>query len=233
MLPNTALGLLILISVLMPGFIWLHQTERRVPRPRRPGVLAIAEITIIGCSITFISALIVSIIGQLFAPPFLKVAEWVTAISIGNYLIQEFWGAIISALSTLSLSAIIAFFFPKFIYRNKPAITNLVGTVWYNILGQERGNRQAKLGISLTNGTSIEGYLFNYSMDQNNDQIALRKPISYRSDNKVEYPLPVDRVIIPKEQIVSIGVIFTDPPHDEESYSAQETDPKTAADEGV
>lgn len=232
MLPNTALGLLIFISVLMPGFIWLHQTERRVPRPRRTGVLAIAEITVIGCSITFISALVVSIIGQLFAPPFLKVTEWVTAINIRNYLIQEFWGAIISALSTLSLSAIIAFFFPKFICRNRPADINLGSTVWYTILGQERDRRQAKLGISLTNGTSIEGYLFSYPIDQNDDQIALRKPISYRSDNKVEYPLPVDRVIIPKEQIVSIGVVFTDPP-DEESYSAQETDPKTTAAEGV
>lgn len=230
MLPNTALGLLIFLSVLVPGFIWLHQTERRVPRSRRPGALAITEITIIGCSITFISALVVSIIGQLFAPPFLKVTEWLTAINIGNYLIQEFRGAMVSALSTLFLSAMIAFFFPKIIYRNRPANINLGSTVWYNILGQERGDRQAKLGISLTNGTSIEGYLFSYSMNQNDDQIALREPISFQS-GKLKYPLQIDRVIIPKEQIVSIGVVFTDS-YEEESYATQETDPKTTAAEG-
>lgn len=210
----------------------MYQTERRALRPHRPGALAIAEITIIGCSITFISALIVSALGQIFAPPFLKVTEWLGATDSGNYFVQEFWWSITSITSTLVLSAMIAFFLPKIIYYKRNVNINFSSTVWYDVLGQERGNRQAKLGISLTNGTSIEGYIFSYPTDQNDDQIALRQPISYRIDNKLQRSLPIDHVIIPKEQIVSIGVVFTDPP-DEESYSAQETDPKTTAAEGV
>ncbi len=231
MLPNTTLGLLIFLYVLMPGFVWLHRTERRALRPRRPGALAIAEITIIGCTITFISALIVSAIGQIFAPPFLKVTEWLGATDSGNYFVQEFWWSIISISFVLVLSTIVAFFFPKIIYRKGSVNINFSSTVWYDVLGKERDNRQAKLGISLANGTSIEGYLFSYPTDQNDDQIALREPISFQS-GKLKYPLQMDRVIIPKEQIVSIGVVFTDS-SDEEAYSAQENDPKTTAAEGM
>lgn len=232
MLPETTLGLLIFVSVLIPGFVWLHRTERRALRPQRSATLEIAEITIVGCGITFISTLAVIIIGQVFTPPFLKVTEWLSVTNSGYYLVQKFWNTITSVIFILLLSIIVAFFVPKIIYRKSPANIKPGNTVWYDVLGKERGNRQAKLGISLANGTSIEGYLFSYPTDQNDDQIALRQPISYRIGNKLEGVIPVDRVIIPKEQIVSIGVVFTDPP-DEESYSAQETDPKTTAAEGV
>lgn len=227
MLPNTTLGILIFLFVLMPGFVWLHRTEQRTLRPRRPGVLAIAEIIIIGCSFTFISALIVSIFGQIFSPPFLKISEWLSATDSGNYLIQEFWKSIISILSTLLLSTMVAFFIPKFVYRKSQANLSPGSTVWYDVLGQERGDRQAKLGISLTNGTSIEGFLFSYPTDLNDDQIALRKPLLFQSGND-QISLPIDRVIIPKERIVSIGVVFTNPSEEEPPLS-QETDSKTTA----
>lgn len=227
MLPNTTLGILIFLSVLMPGFIWLRRTEKRTLRPRRPGALAIAEIIIIGYTITFISTLIVLLFGQIFTPPFLNVTEWLNATDSGYYLIQEFRKSIFSILSILLLSAILAFIIPKIIYRKRLANINLGTTVWYEILGQERGNRQAKLGISLTNRISIEGYLFGYPTDQNDDQIALKNPISFQS-GKVRYSLPIDRVIIPKERIVSIGVVFTSPSEEEPPLS-QEADSKTTA----
>lgn len=210
MLPETTLGLLIFVSVLIPGFVWLHRTERRALRPQRSATLEIAEITIVGCGITFISTLATIMIGQVFAPPFLKVTEWLSVTNSGYYLIQKFWNTITSIIFILLLSIIVAFFVPKIIYRKRPANINPGNTVWYDVLGQERGDRQAKLGITLTNGIFIEGLLFSYPTDKNDDQIALSQPIYCVIDGQEDL-LPLDNVIIPKEQIMNIGVIFTHP----------------------
>lgn len=224
MLPYTALGLILFVSVLAPGFVWLRISETRVIRPPRSTVLEIAELAILGCAFTSATALVVVAAGRIWSPPLVNLSDWIAASDRTEYLLNGFWNVALSALLMIMLSLGAAGLTARFVHRGQPANLRPVRNVWQDIFQTNTDGKKPLLGINLTDGRIVEGYLPEYPQTDYGNQICLEAPIFHReAANRQRVPSELDIVIIPNARIADIGVMYDPLTESGPSDSAGET----------
>lgn len=223
MLPYTALGLILFFSMLAPGFVWLRVSETRTFRPQRSTVLEIAELAILGWAFTSVTGLVVVAAGQIWSPPFVNLSEWIAASDRTEYLLNGFWNVALSAILIILLSLSIAGLTARVIHRGQPANLRPGHNVWQDISRSNIDGKKPLLGINLTDGRIIEGYLHKYPQADYGNQVCLRAPIFYReAANRQRVPSELDIAIIPNTRIADIGVIYDPLTESEPTDSAGE-----------
>jgi hypothetical protein len=154
-IPGTALGLVLTVAALGPGYIYLRVVERRNARPERSGLLEAVELVIVG-ALASTAALLV--IGALADWTHIANAHWLAAHPAsyaGHHPLRLLW---LVAL-TLGLAYLIAFAVANVIHRAPDAIRP-AGSAWTEAFITEcpKGSA-AVLTVELRDGRKIEGTL--------------------------------------------------------------------------
>ena len=100
------------------------------------------------------------------------------------------------------------------IYGRRSAGFKPGSSVWIDCLGNAPKNKQNWLGVHRRDGSLIEGLLLSYPAGPDKDirEISLTKPIRLTPKDGEPLYLPIDRVVIPGDEIVAITVLHVPKP---------------------
>ena len=133
MAPTTVLGVILFLAVLLPGFAWLWESEKRGPMVVRPPTVAIAELAVVG---TFSAALAFGFVVFLgiWCAWFVDISVWLTAKDPTAYLGTHFWQAWASLLLQLLVGGALAFVAAVLLRRSRRTVFNPGSTVLHQVL---------------------------------------------------------------------------------------------------
>ena len=211
MLPNAPFALLVLLA-LLPGWLFIRLAERRGPRPERSSLVEFLELAAVGFSAIVVSALIVAGLSFVMHPWLFNVKAW--AAERQRYLGDHLGAALVSTMCGLVLSCILVFLLYLLIYGRRSAGFKPGSSVWIDCLGNAPKNQQNWLGIHRPDGSLIEGLLLSYPAGPDSDvrEISLAKPIRLTPKDGETFDLPIDRVVIPGDEIAAITVLHVPKP---------------------
>ena len=211
----TVAGLVVLIAFVPAALAWYRVSRRRVPS-RDQTFLDLAGVYFVGVVSSLASA---TIVVALFAPLFPDAFPDFQAVARTNdlrrYATENVSEIVVAVLVWILVSIGIAYVAARFAYRGRPASLSPHLTVWFHVLGQARGKRQALLAVHLHDGTIVEGALDTYPIDSSDDlAISIKPPIHLRvagSDERF-FMDHLDRLIVQGDRISHIGVIYLSAP---------------------
>jgi hypothetical protein len=154
-IPGTALGLVLTVAALGPGYIYLRVTERRSARPERSGLLEAVELAVVGALASTTALLVV---GALADWTRVANAHWLAvdpASYVGHHPLRLLWLVAV----TLGLAYLIAFAVAKVTHRT-PDVIRPAGSAWTEAFIKEcPKGRVAVLTVELRDGRKVEGTL--------------------------------------------------------------------------
>jgi hypothetical protein len=154
-IPGTALGLVLTVAALGPGYIYLRVVERRNARPERSGLLETVELAVVGALASIVALLVV---GALADWTHVANAHWLAAHPASyasHHPLRLLW---LLAL-TLGLAYLIAFVVAHLTHRAPDAIRP-AGSAWTEAFIDERPKGSAAvLTVELRDGRKVEGTL--------------------------------------------------------------------------
>jgi hypothetical protein len=154
-IPGTALGLVLTVAALGPGYIYLRVAERRSARPERSGLLEAVELAVVGALASTAALLIV---GALADWTQVANAHWLAAHPAhyaSDHPLRLLW---LVAL-TLALAYLIAWAVANLMHRTADVIRP-AGSAWTEafITDCPKGSA-AVLTVELRDGRNVEGTL--------------------------------------------------------------------------
>jgi hypothetical protein len=154
-IPGTALGLVLTVAALGPGYIYLRVAERRSERPERSGLLEAVELAVVGALASTTALLIV---GALADWTHVADAHWLAA-HPANYAGQHPLRLLWLVALTLGLAYLIAFAVAKVRHRT-PDVIRPAGSAWTEAFKKDcPKGRVAVLTVELRDGRKVEGTL--------------------------------------------------------------------------
>ncbi|GAA5153058.1 DUF6338 family protein [Amycolatopsis dongchuanensis] len=211
-MPSTLTGLLLFLTLLLPGFIFVTTLRRERPE-NRPSALketativaasVVSELFVLGV-FAVISALARSWtpdIGQLIAKPqdylvvhYLRVFEWTV-------------GLFVAACSVAWVAALVI--------RRRPAPPSGM-SAWWLLFEQYRQGRHRHVGVMLDDGSYLQGQLISYndSADDSPDRdLVLMAPITYRHPKTTETTeLDCGAACVSARHIVAMTIAYVPAP---------------------
>lgn len=213
MLPGNLVGLVLLLSAVAPGYVYVRVAERYRSRPDRSALLETAEVFAIGAACTTVAALLLVGLEDRVQGVVLDVSTWA---SHGNaYLRSRPQPAARSIGFVLGGACVIAYVTARIVNRGRPAGIVPGITVRTGVFEPaSRDGKRAWVAVHLKNGSIVEGYLLAYPTGGSDAQeIALQKPISLTATDQPRALIAgVDRVIVAADEITMIGVRMEDDP---------------------
>ncbi len=205
-LPNAPFPLLVLLA-LLPGWLFIRLAERRGPRPERSSLAEFLELAAVGFSAVVVSALIVAGLSFVIHPWLFNVKAW--AHERQQYLGDHLGAALISIALGIVLSCLLVVLLYLVIYGRRSAGFKPGSSVWVDCLGDAPRDMQNWLGVHRRDGSLVEGLLLSYPAGPDKDvkEISLSKPIRLTPKDGTPFDLPIDRVVIPGEEITAITVV--------------------------
>lgn len=206
MIPDSLAGLLLFAASLGPGYIYIRVAERRVPRAERTQLLEAAELLVIGSLITTVVTMLVVFGVRRFG---LINVETVRSEGLGYLLLHPLHGlGTLGAIFLLSyavggLAALVVN------WDEKPS--QQPGTVWREVLGQDKDTHDAIATVELRDGRTLQGQLATYTLDASSGprELALRAPMCQRQprSNKVD-GMGGDFLILLEEDVLYVAVKY-------------------------
>jgi hypothetical protein len=155
-IPDTALGLILTVAALGPGYIYLRVAERRSRRPERSGLLEAVELAVIGALASTVALLIVGALADWFG---IANVHWLgahPAVYAGHHPLRLLW--LVSA--ALALAYLIAYVAAIVAHHGKPDAIRPAGSAWTEAFMSERPKTTATvLTVELRDGRRVEGTL--------------------------------------------------------------------------
>jgi hypothetical protein len=152
-IPGTALGLVLAVAALGPGYVYLRVAERRSARPERSSLLEAVELAVVGALASTAALLVV---GALADWTHVANAHWLAADPAsytGHHPLRLLW---LVAL-TLGLAYLIAFAAAKVIHRT-PDVIRPAGSAWTEAFINKCPKGCATvLTVELRDGRKVEG----------------------------------------------------------------------------
>ncbi len=175
MIPGTALGLVLTVAALGPGYIYLRVAERRHARPERSGLLEGVELAVVGALASIASLLVVGVVADATG---VANAHWLgahPASYLGHHPLRLLW---LVALA-LVLAYGIAFGAATLMLRGVPDAIRPAGTAWTEaFIADCPNNEVAVLIVELRDGRRIEGTLGAHTPSADyNRELYLRAPL--------------------------------------------------------
>ena len=210
-LPNAPFALLALLA-LLPGWLFIRLAERRGPRPERSSLAEFLELAAVGFSAITVSTLIVAALSFVVHPWLFNVRAW--AHERHRYLGDHLGAALVSTTFDIVISCLLVVLLYLVIYGRRSAGFKPGSSVWVDCLGNAPKDKQNWLGVHRRDGSLIEGLLLSYPARPDKDirEISLTKPIRLTPKDGEPFYLPIDRVVIPGDEIAAITVLHVPKP---------------------
>jgi Family of unknown function (DUF6338) len=180
-IPSTALGLVIFLAALGPGYIYIRVAERRRPRVERSGLLEAVEL--VGNA-----AGLVSIAGFARGPEAYFRAHSVLLIGLGA--------------SVLVLGYVVAYAWAAIVYRKQTVSVKPASTSWYDAFWDDRPSRDhlVVVNVELRDRRRITGVLRSFTIGlEDNREIELVAPIAIKADAKARPSTLRDTFLLVRE----------------------------------
>lgn len=205
-MPVDLLGLILFLTAVSPGYVYLRIAEARQPRPTRATLILTVEIFLIGSVFTAAGGLTVSAVMQvryglverLLADPGAYLEE--------QYALVATWVATIVALAHL-MAALVA----RVVYHKVVAGYSPGGSVWTEILARDHDVTLVLVSVHLTDARVISGYVSGFDLDAPGGErdLALQAPIFLQAPSGAPIrQRNLDRLIISADMIEEIGVRY-------------------------
>ena len=208
MIPTSVTGLLLLVAVLAPGYLWVLYTERRFVRPNRTGIQEVAELLVVGVVATTSAAVSLLGVAELFdkAPTLAELAK-----QRGSYFEAHPWLTVIGVSVVVLLACLGSWFVAWLMFRKQEA--NISHTsAWHRTLGVGAKDQPVRVAVDLKDGRTVEGYVWVYDLETSDSRsIALQRPIKVRVERDgsyQEFHQKVDRVVVEASSISTIWVVY-------------------------
>lgn len=208
MIPGSITALLLFVAGLGPGYVFLRTAETRRPHPDRSDLLETIEILGIGLLVTAFGALVALLAGAVFPHVLVEGNDWLSG---GNdYLRSEVLRPIRSAALTLAIAVVLAWGFPRLLYRKAGKRLAVGISAWQRYLdGEEEVAKWAQ--ALMRDGRIVEGvvdsFTFDVSTPTDDRELALVPPFFVTAPGSERTPYSAGRVlIIPGREIVQLAV---------------------------
>jgi hypothetical protein len=206
-IPGGLAALLVLLAF-VPGWLYLTWAERMQPTPRRTGLHELLEVVAIGVGTTGPAILLMILIPHEWLPFTVDLQAW--ADKGPEYLSDHLDAAAITLLLIGGLALSFAFAIYWFGPRRRAAGPEFHqrGNVWTRALATRPEGELPWVGLSLIDGTLVEGVLHSMSLHEGEDRdIAIATPIRVTPVGGEPLRSPVARLVVPAREIRHISVI--------------------------
>jgi Family of unknown function (DUF6338) len=223
MLPTDSFALLVILA-LFPGWIYFRLAETRAPRPGRSQLAELLELATVGFAATGMSAVVIALVSSIKYCSFLFNVE-VWARTRGPYLGDHLAAALASAAFCIALSCALALVLFAAIFRRRPGSIKPGSTVWFHTLATAPTGMQNWVAIHRRDGSLVEGLLLSCTVgsDEDKREVSLTAPILLTEGAGKPIPLPMNRVLIPSDEITSVTVTHVPIPVRQGGASASTT----------
>jgi hypothetical protein len=205
-IPDSLAGLLLFAASLGPGYVYIRVAERRVPRAERTQLLESAELLVIGALITTVVSMLV-----IFGARELGLINVETVRSQGlDYLLLHPLRGLGTLGTIFALSYAVGGIAARLVYWEEQP-SQQPGTVWREILGQDKDTHDAIATVELRDGRTLQGQLATYTLDAPSGarELALRAPMRQRQPRSTdEDRMGGDFLILREEDFVYVVVEY-------------------------
>jgi Family of unknown function (DUF6338) len=175
-MPDTVLGLVVLLTSLGPGFVYMQVAERREARTPRSGLLEAVELILLGAAASTITVVAVSLVASVLTPLDVRaLARQPDAYYHEHPLLVIGLGA-----TALAAAYPVAWLVARLTFRSKP-VTNAPGSAWFRMLSSARPSTDHGVyaTLELRDGRKIAGTIASFTLDEDNPnrEIALWEPV--------------------------------------------------------
>lgn len=208
MIPGDLLGLILLLTAVAPGYVFIRTSERFHARPGRSAFLETAEVLVVGAACTTVAGLAAIALQEWwFHDVFVDVRAWAEQ---GNSYLRDVPFRLARSVGLVLLIACgTAYGAARLANWGRRGDVVLGATVWRGAFGAASDeDKRAWLAVHLHDGTVIEGYVKGYPTGASDVQaLALQRPIAITPSEGLRSLVPnVDGAVINADQIAMIGV---------------------------
>lgn len=181
-MPDNPIGILVALTALGPGYIFVIRRARRIPTGQRSALLELAEILLVGAVCSLTAALLA--VSALLAMGLIDRAAMVHfAIDPVGFLLAEEWRLVLAAfmaLVVLAVSCLLAASLARVLYGKLAANIYPNGTAWRQVFGDL--SKTVALTVELRDGRQVAGVVRGYTVSDEADrlELTLASPLSYR-----------------------------------------------------
>lgn len=221
MIPETLLGVLLLIGSIGPGYVWIRVSELRRPQQQRSTLVETAELAVVGFGCTAVAALVV-----------LAVADRVERLRIDLPAAEADFGAYVATEPVRAIGTVIAVFgFAHLLalvgarLRHRGETTLVPGySVWDQVF--ELADRSVRVfaETELRDGRRFTGFVHTWDVGSTEDRrdLALYAPITVAAPGRD--PVDLDEqfhfVTLREEDLVWIAISQAPSPFEKGSVAA-------------
>lgn len=215
-MPDTFLGLAILILLFMPGAVFAIQADRQRPATQQSSLRELVTIAGVG-AICDLAILLLSSIFHAIWPrqsPEIDGLEQSGFIYFRSHLVSFGWWIFGLFVASCVLAWLLGRFYPGIASSYIAGKIN-PSSAWYVLFKKKNPDDWRYLGINLTDGTYVGGYLLSFNPDPeetDDRELALTGPITYRASGDDEaHVLPdVNAMLIRAGNIMNLAVTYID-----------------------
>lgn len=210
MIPDGLFALVLFAASLGPGYVYIRVAERRRPRAERSQLLELAELLVIGALTTTLVATLVVFVAREVG---LIDAHGVRRDRLDYLLLHPLRGFVtLGAIFALSYAAA---GLAALVLHRKEQPSQQPGTVWREVLGQDKETHDAITTIELRDGRAVQGQLATYTLDSpaESRELALRAPMRQRrAKSAAVEAVPDDFLILREEDMLYVAVAYLPKP---------------------
>lgn len=207
MIPDNAVGLLLFVASLAPGYVYTIISERYEPRGERSALMEAVGLVLVGALSSAVALLVLLIVAQ--ATGFLDLRR---ALEHGkDYLANEPVKVLVSLVAALLLALAFAVIAAWFVHRKQKPSLRPNRPVWLEVERKAReGANPAFVAIQLRDGRVLEGFADAYSVVTAGDErrdFALQAPVYLRASmdaKRVKWGNTAS-VVVPDSEIVFLA----------------------------
>lgn len=217
-MPDTFLGLLILLAAAAPGAVYVRTVERYVPQRELSQLREVAELALIGSASTLLSIAVV-ILGasavQRVSPSTLNEIELQRLVDTPvSYLLGNWLAALLVLLAaalTLGLGCLIAWGGARLIVRKESRRIFPHFTTWYSAIGRWMDSHYVFTTVELKDGRLYSGWAGSVPNTESEGGLILKRPVFRRlSRDEEEKRLDdLDYLVIPLGEVRVAGLEMT------------------------
>jgi uncharacterized protein DUF6338 len=205
-IPDSALGLLVVAAGLGPGYLFVRIAERRNPRPARSALLEIAELVTVGGVCTAIALFV----GLVVADKTDKVDLRALSRDGTDYALTHPTPVFTLLLGVLAGAFLLAAIGTFAFNRGTPA-TLRPHSAWHELLRRQAGV-QPFATVELRDGRTVAGPVAFYTVEEappDSRELVLIKPIRARANPRSSFvDVPDDRVALRASDMTALSVKY-------------------------
>jgi hypothetical protein len=159
-IPNSAFALVVIATVLGPGYLFVRIAERRNPRPNRSALLEVTELVTVGGVCTAITATVALLVAHRMGMNLVAFADHGT-----DYAVDHPASVAALVLSILAGSFILAALAAHLTHRNLPPSLRL-HSAWHEVLRRRANGVTSYATVELRDGRVVAGPVAFYTVEE-------------------------------------------------------------------